>query len=160
MANTRQRHAPVEREDGEGEHGPHRDGGDGEHPEHEEAVDGVGAGAAGGGETALDAVDVADRREAAADPGDGLEGGRHGPLLERVDELLVPDAVDLVALERAQRGAHGRLLLEGVEHREGDDADRGEQPEDAEGEHVRPSGRLGSRRTPRSTSISIIFFIQ
>ena len=58
-------------------------------------------------------LDVAGRREAAADVGEGLEHGDDGAVPQRSEQLLLTDVLHrgVVALELAQRGADGRPLL-------------------------------------------------
>ena len=81
------------------------------------------ADAAGVDELLADVVDVADRGEAPAEAGEAAEDGHEGPLVERDQQLLVPDVLDLVALELAQRGADDGLLLGVAEQRVDDEAD-------------------------------------
>ena len=87
---------------------------------------------AGVDELLADGLDVADRREAAAEVGEPLERRDDGPLAERVEQLLVADVLDLVALELAQRRAHDGLLVGLGGERVDDEGDDAADADDAE----------------------------
>ena len=102
----------------------------------EELVDALRAGDPEGGVLAFHLVDVPHRGEPAAEPGEAGQDGRHCSLADRLEQPLAADVLDLVALELAQRGLHGGLLLRLTEHSPDREADRGRDEDESDAEHV------------------------